>query len=540
MSAYRRTDAKSRVASPHPQPHRILNHHRADVLLVAARKKRAKAPKRQVPRSQKIATKDDDSTKTLPPPPELPSTITAVAVLPLHGIDIDDELRDAIERALLREIDVTEGMQAVSPRDVLADLNSYDLKPYCNGNTRCVALAGRYARAQLALEARIAALGGTLSISMRLVDSQTGEERARVADPLSDIPSTRAQELHRLAVQLLTPELYVGTLQITSSDVGAEVYVDDKLVGSIPLNQPLTGLKAGPHILRMHKPGFSELYRFVDVIYNRSSTINIDLKNNTISGVIVEEVSHTGFGALYVVTDQEGIEIRIDGAPRGTTLLESAIDKVAAGKRKISFHREGSASLIEIVPIEAGKRANVLLSWDPESGLGLRVLPTSELSTPLPDLATIERPSITDSAATSQTVQLPKPRSRLVTGIVVAGVGAASLGAAGYLALQVQSKSHRGRDIVESVTSGTLRPTPELIEELSAINRQGPKLATAQWIALGTGVAFVGTGASLILWHILSEPQTEIQSGAPSDAPRMRASFTPLIGGGLLSLQRQW
>src|SRR5688572_19320353 len=52
----------------------------------------------------------------LPPPPPLPTGYKAVAVLPLVGLDVDDETVHALEIALMREVDETPGMRAVSPQ----------------------------------------------------------------------------------------------------------------------------------------------------------------------------------------------------------------------------------------------------------------------------------------------------------------------------------------------------------------------------------------------------------------------------------------
>src|SRR5207247_390910 len=139
----------------------------------------------------------------------------------------------------------------------------------------------------------------------------------------------------------------------------ADIYLDDRLVGSTPLLSPLPGLPAGPHILRLSKAGFADLNQFVDVVYQRNSTVTVDLANNTIAGLIVEVESKTGFGSLYVACSQDGVEIRVDGEPKGQTPLGKPIEKIAAGRRRVSMRKEGFTAYSQEVDIKANRRLDL-------------------------------------------------------------------------------------------------------------------------------------------------------------------------------------
>jgi len=68
-------------------------------------------------------------------------------------------------------------MRAVSAQDIKNDLAAVGIDvSLCQGQIACLATAGRYARAHLALDAKIAVLGGTLSVLLRLVETDKAVE----------------------------------------------------------------------------------------------------------------------------------------------------------------------------------------------------------------------------------------------------------------------------------------------------------------------------------------------------------------------------
>ena len=467
-----------------------------------------------------------------PPPPPLPTEFQALAVLPLVALEVDEDLQHSIESALLREIDIHEGVQAISPADVLTDLEKVGLSARCGHDLPCLVRAGRYARAHKALHVTVAAIGGTLKVSMRLVDSVEGKMLNRVAESVSENESERAQELHRLAVRLLKPETYVGSLTVQVSEPGAEVYLDDRLVGTTPLPGPLENQKAGPHILRISKAGFSDMYRFVDVIYKRSSTISIDLNNNTISGVIVEQESRSGFGELYVLTEIEGVEIRVDGEPLATTLLEESITKVAAGEHKVGFHQEGRPSLQQTVVVEADRRTDLVLEIGENDAFEASRTMSAALEDPLPTVESLaaldalrETPAVVVATAGARSLSW-----RFVTGVATLGVGVASVVASGFIAKEIKSRDDRAKEIVRTVTPQNFA---ELEAELDKLNKDTPRLVTLQWATLAGGAAAAGIGVGLVLWDLFG------RRSVPSEDSELElgAGAAPLQGGGMMLLE---
>ncbi|MEO0812329.1 MAG: PEGA domain-containing protein, partial [Myxococcota bacterium] len=255
------------------------------------RKKRRRKKKAPSPAEERFDA-------NLPKPPDLGSAKgrRRVALLPIQAIEIPDALLAAIEANLLTEIDEVGGLVAVSPEDVRREVevlaNHGFSQPFtaesCNGNTRCLATAGRFARAHLALDTRVSGVGGTVKLAMRLFDTVAKREQTRVAEVVSETDSDeRARQIHRMAVQLLQPKTYVGSLNVECDEEGAEIYLNDELVGTTPLKGKLQGLSAGPYILKVSKDGFINVYQFVDVVYRRVSTYQVSLNQNTIASTLV-------------------------------------------------------------------------------------------------------------------------------------------------------------------------------------------------------------------------------------------------------------
>lgn len=491
------------------------------------RRRRRKRPRR--PESPPATPKPE---LNLPPPPELPAGFTAVAVLPLRGFDVEPSTLLAIENALLMEIDDTPGLRAVSPRDALTDLAQYNFNPeVCDSDRVCLAKAGRYARAHRVIVAQVAGLGGTLSITLRLIDTVRRQEQGRVAEPLSDEPQARAQELHRLAVRLLRPEAFVGTLMIKTSVDEAEIYLDDRLVGTSPLKRPLTGLRAGPHILRVSKPGFADLYRFVDVVYNRASTLEIDMENSTLAEVVVEEVSRSGFGALFIDSAQPGVEIRIDGEPRARTPMTEPMERVPAGRRRISFWLGGQTHQLDAVTIEEGSRTDIRLGRDPSGALEASITQTVPLVAAVKP-ALDEASPVAPAPMAALAAEEKASGWRRTAGWVVAGTGLAAATAGALFSVQLQQKNSERDDLIakanEGVDPGTFASETARLEQ---INRDGSNAQRNQIIAYSAGGALLVAGAALLAWDLWV-----------GDTPDSAGSITlsPGPSGALIEWHTRW
>lgn len=436
-------------------------------------------------------------------PAPLPTKYRAVAVLPLEFYDIDEEVVQGIERAILNEIDEIPGLQAISPEDVRSDLRKYDLEiGNCERATACLASAGRYGRAHLVLEIRLSGLGGAQNIAVRLIDTQTRSEVSRLAEPLEDVEA-RPQQLHRMAVQLFRPDDYVGSLTVVCHTPGAEVYLDDFLLGTTPL--PIRDrIRAGLHVLRLSKPGYSDINRFVDVIYNRSSTMVADFGGTDVSVAIVKKISDTGFGELWVVTSEAGLQIRVDGEPVGMTPLQKAISQVPAGQRRLSFRRAGHPAAVTDIKVVPGQRLDLRYEAT-EHGGHVTHLGYQPIGAPLPTLDSARGitgvPMGTDVTRTW-------PTWRFYAGAGSAVIGLAALTAAVFYAHDVSLFSNEAAQIEQELQNDTFSAADyeRLRQRLAQLNSNGPSAQDMETLMLGIGIAATGVSAGLIVWDVTREP----------------------------------
>lgn len=460
-------------------------------------------------------------------PPPLPTKYRAVALLPLIVEGVPDEVVVALRQALLTEIDEQDGMKSIAPADVVSELATVGLDPSaCEGETTCLAQAGRYARAHLALDARLAYVGGTLSVSMRLVDTEKAVETTRVADLLPEVEADRASHLHRMAVQLLSPAAYVGVLVLQIAEPGADVYLNDQLVGTTPLSGPLTGLAAGPSILRVSKQGFADLYQFVDVAYRRTTTLTVDLSSTTISGVIVEQESATGFGSLFVLSNQAGVEIRVDGEPKGLTPIGGALTDVPAGKRRLSLRKPGLEPVVQEIDIEKGMRTDVGVDAS-GSKIVFASFRVVVPATPLPDNITLEDSLelVNPGVSVAGAPQTRGPSTWFYTGLGTAGAGLVAAAVGGYFSMKIVGLNNDGEALQKKVDDGTFEGDARA--EGDRLDADGEAAERNQWRAYGAAAGLLVVGGALMGWDMLTwdEPvsagTTNVDSGpgAPGQPP---------------------
>lgn len=425
--------------------------------------------------------------------------------MPLSSSDVDAATLRAIEATLLDEIDELDKTRAVSPADLLADLRAVGLSlNTCDGDPACLGRAARYARSHYLVEVWVASLAGTLAISARLIDTQSGAITSRVSQELSDQPEQRALDLHRASVRLLAPDTYVGNLTITVSVDGAEIYLDDQLLGTSPLPGLITGLAGGTHILRVSKAGYSDLYRFVDVTYRRTQHVEIDLETNTIAAALVKE---RGTGQLQIITDIEGLMVRIEGEPVGVTPLPEPITQLVAGTHQVTLRAEGREPIKLDVVIADSKRTYVVIDTNMET-----VHAPAALDAPPPPLATetILAASATSPAAPalhqSSTPPVAEPsRWRLVSALVAGGLSAGSFAAMGVMSAQLHHYEGQANRLAVTARAGTGDYNMLRLQYDAAV-REGRTREVAQWTTLGIGVGLALTAVTLWIWDVLLEP----------------------------------
>lgn len=228
----------------------------------------------------------DPQLQTKKAPPKLPQEFEAVALLPLLAAaeDIRPEVADTVLKELLESVDALPGnFRSISPTDVTADLAQYELDvSLCDRDVACLAQAGRYARAQKAMEIRIIPWGGSLLLQARLIDTVAVKKIGSFEEPLESDSKNLAEQIRRLATQLLAPKAYVGNLLIRSNMEHVRIYLDDALITRSNTVQ-LMQVPAGVHVLRVVCEGYPDVHRFVDVHFGRNNTVTLHAQQQALS-----------------------------------------------------------------------------------------------------------------------------------------------------------------------------------------------------------------------------------------------------------------
>ncbi len=88
--------------------------------------------------------------------------------------------------------------------------------------------------------------------------------------------------MRRAAVRLVAPERLLGTLVIEARQSGVHVLVDGLSLGVMPLEQPELALPVGRHAVEASRPGWVPYSTIVDLAYEQTLTVELDLPASTV------------------------------------------------------------------------------------------------------------------------------------------------------------------------------------------------------------------------------------------------------------------
>lgn len=162
---------------------------------------------------------------------------------------------------------------------------------------------------------------------------------------LSIATSASAQRRRHTPEPTPTPVASTGTLVVTVVQEGAEVYVDEQLVGTSPV-APQT-LAPGSHTVRVRMPGFSEYSDVVTVEPGGLADMPVEL-------FALSE-------ALSITTTPPGAHVFVDGNFAGETPVE--VDLVdGAHSVRVTLH--GYEEVVREVTAESGRREELALTME--------------------------------------------------------------------------------------------------------------------------------------------------------------------------------
>ncbi len=180
-----------------------------------------------------------------------------IAVLELNARGLDADVARSITDVVAREVDRSGLFETLSTDDIRAMLQHEQSKMLvgCDDASCLAEIGGALGVAKL-LAGNVGKIGETYVISLKLIDVRAAEvvnrEERTVRGKADDLIAEA-----RAAVKVLLRPLMKkaeGALSLACSEEGAEVYVDDLMIGTTPL--PTRKLPGGYHALKVKKASF--------------------------------------------------------------------------------------------------------------------------------------------------------------------------------------------------------------------------------------------------------------------------------------------
>ncbi|GEM_PF-757014 len=134
------------------------------------------------------------------------------------------------------------------------------------------------------------------------------------------------------------------TLELMSMTGGAEVYVDDKLVGKVPLDAPLQ-LKPGKHTIKVHKRGFTPYIDTFKLRRGQQKELEADLVPS--GGVVV------------IKCNIRRAQVLLNGKSIGRTPFDG---DVPPGKHKLQVVATGKLEESRVIDVKAGETVKLTIN----------------------------------------------------------------------------------------------------------------------------------------------------------------------------------
>jgi hypothetical protein len=197
-----------------------------------------------------------------------------VALMPLRPLGAPPDLVQALEVTLRNELTQLQEVRLAQPKDVA---NALKREPGCETRIPCAAAAAHHAGARQLIVGTTSQFGDAFMIDLKLLDAKSGQELRRATHPVSGSQEAVIEMVREVAVKLMAPARYAGSLRIDAGGVeGALLFVDGKPVGALPLSAPMEGLAPGQHVVRI-KDKDRETSTFVEVRFARTTEVRLEL-----------------------------------------------------------------------------------------------------------------------------------------------------------------------------------------------------------------------------------------------------------------------
>lgn len=238
--------------------------------------------------------------------PVLAQSGPKVAVLPLSDSGVGESQAAEITQGLRAEL-----KSLIGPRL----LSGGGTQPCALENlSACAGQRGKALGADLVLAGTVAALADAQLIDLRLFDVAARSEMNRLQSPLTGEVAADRATLRELAVRLVTPENYLGTLEFSTVADGDTILVDGAELG-VASGTPVS-MAVGPHVVELLRGGQTLASQVVTVNFGQSTAVDFSaaVKNSGSSAdahVVTAEPGDVGVAGD--VGDDAGKGSQMDG-----------------------------------------------------------------------------------------------------------------------------------------------------------------------------------------------------------------------------------
>jgi len=213
----------------------------------------------------------------------------------LKALGIEAETASRINDVLRNEIGRVPGFSLIEATRVTEVVSKHADLAGCQGEADCLSQMGMLTGATLVVSGVLGTLGDLFSLDIKLVDVATKQEIRRVAQNWSGEEKFLIEVMRQTATRLLKPEAYNGQLEVNVSAPGVEIFIDGDSMGRTPLKAPLK-LSPGRHALKLVCAGFKDYEQFVDVPFNRTVPLFVEMESSMLTGVVSAEKSEDLIG----------------------------------------------------------------------------------------------------------------------------------------------------------------------------------------------------------------------------------------------------
>ena len=132
------------------------------------------------------------------------------------------------------------------------------------------------------------------------------------------------------------------SVEIMSMTRGAQVYVDDKLVGTVPIEEPIELSPGKPHVIRLRKRGFTTFVDTVRLKRGEEREIEADLVP---SG-----------GVVKIACNVRRAQVLLDGRAIGRTPFDGDVEP---GRHTLQVVAPGKLQDTRVIEVKAGEETKL-------------------------------------------------------------------------------------------------------------------------------------------------------------------------------------